>query len=458
MIHMQIIIIGGGTVGAAICKQLSAEGHDLKLIDTDQNTLNEISNTSDIICLPGNGADVAVLREADADKAELLIALTASDEVNILACAAAKKLGTKHTIARVRTPEYAELMNFMKEEIPLSFTVNPDLDVAKSIHRMLRFPSVAKIDTLCRGRVEFAEFTITKNAPLCGKKLMDLRNIFHYGFLVCAVLRDEVVYIPSGDFYLEAGDEICITASEEDLPHLLKEFGLYSAPVKNVLIVGGGRTTYYLQKMLQQSKMNMTIIEKDKVRCRELAERCPCTVICDNGTKQELLIEEGLKQTDAFLAISDSDEENVIISMYAQTVSNGKIITRVNSMSYAELFKDIGLDGIISPQTSTVNDIVRYARSVANAHKDKTSEIESLHRFMEDSMETLEFKIKEEIEGITGIPLRLLRKRSGILIACIVRNNHVIIPYGNDEIRSGDTVIVATAQGQMKNIKDILRV
>ena len=172
----------------------------------------------------------------------------------------------------------------------------------------------------------------------------------------------------------------------------------------------------------------------------------------------ELLIEEGLKQTDAFLAISDSDEENVIISMYAQTVSNGKIITRVNSMSYAELFKDIGLDGIISPQTSTVNDIVRYARSVANAHKDKTSEIESLHRFMEDSMETLEFKIKEEIEGITGIPLRLLRKRSGILIACIVRNNHVIIPYGNDEIRSGDTVIVATAQGQMKNIKDILRV
>jgi trk system potassium uptake protein TrkA len=323
---------------------------------------------------------------------------------------------------------------------------------------MLRFPSIAKIDTLCRGRVEFAEFTIEKNTPLCGKKLMDLRSIFHYGFLICAVLRDKVVYIPSGDFYLEAGDEICITASEEDLPHLLKEFGLYSAPVKNVLIVGGGRTTYYLQKMLQQSKMNMTIIEKDKVRCRELAERCPCTVICDNGTKQELLIEEGLKQTDAFLAISDSDEENVIISMYAQTVSNGKIITRVNSMSYAELFKDIGLDGIISPQTSTVNDIVRYARSVANAHKDNTSEIESLHRFMEDSMETLEFKIKEEIEGITGIPLRLLRKRSGILIACIVRNNHVIIPYGNDEIRSGDTVIVATAQGQMKNIKDILRI
>lgn len=454
---MQIIVIGGGTVGAAICKQLSSEGHDLKLIDTDTDTLNEISNISDVFCLPGNGADVSVLREADADKAELLIALTASDEVNILACAAAKKLGAKHTIARVRTPEYAELMHFMKEEMNLSFTVNPDLEVAKSIHRMLRFPSVAKIDTLCRGRVEFAEFTITKDSSLCGKKLMDLRSIFHYGFLVCAVLRNDEIYIPSGDSCLEAGDEICITASEEDLPHLLKEFGLYSDPVKNVLIVGGGRTTYYLQKMLHQSKIKMTIIEKDKVRCHELAELCPCIAICDNGTKQELLIEQGLEQIDAFLALSDSDEENVIISMYAKTVSRGKIITRVNSMSYAELFKDIGLDGIISPQTSTVNDIVRYARSIANAHKDKTSEIESLHRFMDDSMETLEFRINEEIEGITGVPLKFLRKRSGILIACIVRNNRVLIPYGNDEIHSGDTVIVATAQGQMNNIKDILR-
>ena len=455
---MQIIVIGGGTVGTAICKQLSSEGHDLTLIDTDQSTLNEISNVSDVISFTGNGADVSVLRSAGAEKANLLIALTASDEINILACAAAKKLGTQHTIARVRTPEYAELMHFMKEEMNISFTVNPDLAVAKSIHRMLRFPSVAKIDTFCHGRVELAEFTVTKKSTLCGKKLLDLRNILHYSFLICAVLRDDIVYIPSGDFCLEAGDDICITASEEDLPHLLKEIGLYSDPVKNVLIVGGGRTTHYLQKMLHQSKISMTIIEKNKARCHELAENCPCTVICDNGTKQELLLEEGLEQIDAFLAISDSDEENVIISMYAKTVSRGKTITRINSMSYAELFDDIGLDGIISPQTSTVNNIVRYARSVANAHMDdETSEIESLHRFMNDCMETLEFRIKKDIEGITGVPLKLLRKKPGILIACIVRNNRVIIPNGNDEIHSGDTVIVVTAQEQMKNITDILR-
>lgn len=454
---MQIIIIGAGTVGAAICKQLSAEGHSITVIDNDPDALHDISNICDVFGVDGNGADVAVLRAAGAEKAELLIALSASDEINILACAAAKKLGTLHTIARVRTPEYAELMHFMREEMKLSFTVNPDLAVAKSIHRMLRFPSIAKIDNFSHGRVELVEFVVAKDSVLCGKHLSYLKTKYPYDFLVCAVLRDDIVYIPSGDFSLESGDQIDVMAAEEDLPLLLKDIGLYSDPVKNVLIVGGGRTTYYLQKMLYQSKIHMTIIEKDKQRCHELAELCPCVVICDNGTKQELLLEEGLEQIDAFLAISDSDEENVLVSMYAQTVSSGKIITRVKSMSYAEIFKDIGLDGIVSPQTSTVNNIVRYVRAVANAYTDETSEIQALHRFMDERIEMLEFCIKKEIEGITKIPLKNLRQRPGILIACIVRNNHILIPYGDDEIRSGDTVIIVTAQGQIKGIKDILR-
>ena len=264
--------------------------------------------------------------------------------------------------------------------------------------------------------------------------------------------------IPVGEI-IQAADigRATFYAHFETKDFLLKEFGLYSDPVKNVLISGGGRTTYYLQKMLHQAKINMTIIEKDRTLCRELAETCPCTVICDNGTKQELLLEEGLEQIDAFLAISDSDEENVLVSMYAQTVSSGKIITRVKSMSYAAIFTDIGLDGIVSPQTSTVNNIVRYARAVANAHTDETSEIEALHRFMNERIEMLEFRIKKEIDSITGIPLKQLKQRPGILIACIVRNNRIIIPYGNDEIHSGDTVIIVTAQGQIKGIKDILR-
>ncbi len=453
---MKIIIIGGGTVGAAICSQLVEEGHDLTVVDTDQNILNEISNTCDIFGITGNGADVAVLREAGAEKAELLIALTMSDEVNILACAAAKKLGTDHTIARVRNPEYSELMHLLKNEMNLSLTVNPDLAVAKEIHRMFRFPSAAKIDTFCKGTVEFAEFLITEDSPLCGLALSYLQEKFSRKFLICAVLRGDYVYIPSGDFCLQENDTVGLVASEEDLPNLLKSLGLHKDPVRNVLIVGGGRTTYYLMGMLRHGKIRTKIIEKDKNRCRELAEQYSCPVICDNGTKQDLLLEEDLEYVDAFLALSDSDEENVIVSMYAKTIAQGKIITRINSMTYAEIFKEIGLDGIVSPQDSTVNDIIRYVRSITNAYKDETSEIEALHRFMDDRLEALEMLVKKDIEDITNIPLKQLHLRKGVLVACIVRNNRIIIPSGDSQIRRGDKVIIVTPQGLTKGLKDIL--
>lgn len=453
---MKIIILGGGTVGAAICSQLAEEGHDLTIIDTDQNILNEISNTCDIISIQGNGADVSVLKEAGAEKAELLIALAMSDEINILACAAAKKLGTNHSIARVRNPEYSELMRLLKNELSLSLTVNPDLAVAKAIYRMFRFPAAAKIDTFCHGTVEFAEFLITKDSKICGLELSYIQNMFNRSFLICAVLRGDYVYIPSGDFCLQENDTVCLVASEEDLPHLLKSIGLHKDPVRNVLIVGGGRTTYYLMSMLRHTKIKTKIIEKDKNRCRELAEQYSCPVICDNGTKQDLLLEEDLEYVDAFLALSDSDEENVIVSMYAKTIAQGKIITRINSMTYAEIFKEIGLDGIVSPQHSTVSEILRYVRSIANAYQDETSEIESLHRFMDDHLEVLEFSIKKEIEGLTDIPLRILPSKKGFLITCIVRNNRIIIPSGEDRILPGDKVIIVTPQGLMKGLKDIL--
>ena len=453
---MKIIIIGGGTVGSAICAQLVQEGHDLTVVDINQNILNEISNTCDIFGIAGNGADVSVLQAAGAEKAELLIALTKSDEINILSCAAAKKLGTNHTIARVRNPEYSDLMRLLKNEMNISLTVNPDLTVAKAIYRMFRFPAAAKIDTFCHGTVEFAEFLITEDSPIRGLELSYIQEKFSRNFLICAVLRGDYVYIPSGDFCLQENDTVCLVASEEDLPHILKSIGLHKDPVRNVLIVGGGRTTYYLLSMLRHSKIRTKIIEKDKNRCRELAEQYSCPVICDSGTKQELLLEEDLEYVDAFLALADSDEENVIVSMYAKTIAQGKIITRINSMTYAEIFKEIGLDGIVSPQHSTVSDILRYVRSISNAYHDETSDIESLHRFMDDRLEVLEFSIKKEIDGLTGIPLRILPAKKGFLITCIVRNNRIIIPSGNDRILPGDKVIVVTPQGLMKGLKDIL--
>jgi trk system potassium uptake protein TrkA len=451
---MKIVIIGAGSVGSAICLQLAGEGHDLTIVDTDHAILTELSNTCDVFGVVGNGADVSVLRRAGAERADLLIAVTSGDEINILSCAAARKLGTAHTIARVRNPEYSGLMQLMKSEMNLSLTINPELAVAKQIYRMLRSPSAAKIDTFCRGRVELAEFVVSTDSILCGTTLNDLRAKINVRFLVCSVLRDGKAYIPSGLFRIEAGDVVCVTAPEDDLPLFFKALGIYRDPVRNVLIVGGGRTTYYLLSMLGRSKIRTTVIERNKHLCRELAEQYGCTVICDNGTKQDLLREEGIENTDAFLALSSVDEENAIVSMYAKTVAKGKIVTNINAMSYIDLFKGVGLESIVSPQAATATDIIRYVRSMANARE--ASEIESLHRFMENRVEALEFNVKRNIDGITDIPLKKLRPRAGVLIACIVRRDRVIIPSGDDEIRSGDAVIIVTTQGQLKGLGGIL--
>ena len=451
---MNIVIVGGGTVGSAICSQLTAEGHNITLIDTNLSTLTEISNRSDVFGVVGNGAELSSLKKAGVDKADLLVAVTSSDEVNILCCAAAKKLGVGNTIARVRNPEYSELMQFMKADLNLSLTINPELAAAKEIYRMLRFPSATKIDTFCRGRVEMAQFVVKDDSPICGVTLNDLRNKLNMRFLVCAVLRDGEAYIPTGFFSLQAGDTVCVTAPEDDVTKFFKNIEAYKNPVKDVLIVGGGRTTYYLESLLKKGKINSTVIEKNKDLCRELAEEFSCTVICNDGTNHEVLREEGLAKADAFLALSDVDEENAIVSMYAKTQGTDKIITMIRAIPFIDLFKGVGLDSIVSPKSSTASHILRYVRSMANAYGAK---IESIHRLLDDKVEALEFIIKDNIEGLTEIPLKELKLAQGVLVACIVRKDDVIIPSGGDVIRRGDTVIVITMADQIKDIGEILK-
>lgn len=453
---MKIVIIGGGTVGNAICKQLAGEGHDITVIDTDFSVLTEVSNTSDVFGVVGSGAQISTMQKADVMHADLVIAVTSSDEVNILCCTAARKLGAKHTVARVRNPEYSELMQLLKNEMNLSMTINPELAAAKEIYRMLRFPSAAKIDTFCRGRVELAEYIVPADSPICGVTLNELRSRLSIRFLVCGVLRDGQAIIPSGLFTPEAGDRLFVTMPDEEVSKFFKAIGAYKHPVKNVLIVGGGRTTYYLLGMLKKSKIDPTVIEEDKTLCREIAEEYSCTVINDSGTKQDLLLEEHLTDADAFLALSDNDEENAIVSMYAKNKQSHKVITLIGSMSYIDLFRDMGLDSVVSPKTSTAAYILRYVRSMSDAID---SEIESLHKIMEGSAEAIEFKIKESIDGFTSIPLKDLgpKLKKGVLIACIVRNNKVIIPGGNDCIESGDTAIIVTTLEQITGIKEILK-
>ena len=450
---MNIIIIGGGSVGAAICSQLAREGHDITVVDSNATTLTELANTCDVIGVVGNGADVSVLTKAGAQTAELLIAVTNSDELNIIACTAAKKLGTKNTIARVRNPEYTELMQLMRDEMGLSLTINPEYAAASEIFRILRFPSAAKIDTFNRGKVELAEFVVDADSPLCGKSLNQLRTSLSVKFLVCGVLRGEEAFIPSGNFVIKEGDTICVTAPDEDITRFFKAIGEYKQPVKSVMIVGGGRTTYYLLEMLRRAKINATVIENDRALCCDLADKYDCTVVCDSPTKQDLLLREGIDKTDAFLSLSSIDEENAISSMFAKKLGVEKIITMISTMSYVDFFKGVGLESIISPKMLTAAFILRYVRSMVNT---AGAEIESLHRMMDDKIEALEFRIKDDIAGITATPLKEMQLAKGVLIACIIHRGHVIIPTGDDVVTRGDTIIVVTKGGKMNSIKDML--
>ena len=451
---MRIIIVGAGTVGTVICTRLAQEHHNITLIDHNVAVLNEMNTKFDVIGVEGNGASVSTLRKAGADKADLLIAVTNQDELNILCCASAKKLGTKHTIARVRNPEYSELMQMIKQDLNLSLTINPELAVAKEISRMLRFPFATKVDTCYHGRVELAELVIAEGSPLCGMTMAQLHTKLNLRFLICGVLRQGKAYIPKGDFILAVGDQVCVTAHDEELVNFFKAMGAYKHPVKDVLIVGGGRMTYYLLNHLQKTKIRATVIEPDKTLCRGLAERFDCNVIRDDGTNQSVLKEEGIAKADAFLALSSEDEENAIVSLYAKTQGTKKIITLISAMQYVDLFKGMGLDGIVSPKYSTSNEILRYVRSLAVT---KDIEIESLHKLMEDSFEALECVIKEPVEGITGIPLKNLKLRRDVLIASIVHKDKIVIPSGNDKMESGDTVILFTTGVEINDIKDILK-
>ncbi len=451
---MNIVIVGGGTVGAEICERLAPENHNITLIDTDQTMLTELSNKYDLFGIVGNGAELSVLKKADLGKADLLVAVTSNDEINILCCATGKKLGVDKTIARVRNPEYSEMIEFMRDEFDLSITINPELALANEIYRTLKFPSANRIDTFCRGRVEIAELVVPADSPICNKTLTEIRSTLNMRFIVCAVLRGNEAHIPTGNFVIEAGDTLCVTIPDEDIARFFKAIGAYKHPVRNILIVGAGRTTYYLEGLLKGGKIRSTVIDKNRQACLDLASEYSITVVCDDSTKQEVLLEEGLASTDAFLALSDDDEDNAIVSMYAKKQSTAKIVTMIKSSSYVELFKGLGLDGIVSPKSSTASLILKQVRSLANV---KGSEIENLYKLMNGKVEALEFSIKADIKGLTGIPLKSLRLQSGILLACIVRDKNVIIPNGNDYISVGDTVIVVTTTSQIKGIRETLK-
>ena len=450
---MKIIIVGDGKVGATLTEHLSKEGHDVVVIDQDPQVVEEMVNQYDVMGISGNGASYSVLMEAGANKANLLIAATSSDELNILSCMVSKKIGARHTIARVRNPEYSQQLVFLREELGLSMVVNPEMETATEICRALRFPSALNMETFARGRVELAEIKVQPDSILNGQPLFSLPDRLRVKILVCAVQRDGEIVIPDGNFVIQTGDKIHVTASHAELAAFFKVMGIYKQKARSVLIIGGGKIAHYLALQLLDAGMQVKIIEHDRQRCHELSDWLPkATVIHGDGTDQSLLLQEGIDTVDAVVSLTGMDEENILISMYAQTQKADKVVTKINRLSFLDMLGNMGLDTIVSPKTIAANRIIRYVRAM---HNSDGSSVQTLYKLVGGQVEALEFVVSENAK-FTGIPLKDLKTKQNVLIACIIRGGKPIIPQGSDTMEPRDAVIVVTANQYLRDLSDIL--
>lgn len=451
---MKIVIIGDGKVGHKLASQLSEEDYDIVLIDQNEDKLQNAVNQMDIICIHGNGADVEVQKEAGVPDADMVIACTSSDELNLLACLFAKRLGADHTIARVRNPVYFRQIDLLKEDLHLSMAINPELTAAAEISRVLLFPEASKVETFMKGRVELIEHVLREDSFLQDMSLAEIYQKYQIQILVCAVKRGNEVYIPDGNFVLRKGDKMHIAASRENLRIFFKKVGHKMFRVKKVLICGGGHVCYYLAKGLIQAKRQVKIIEQNEKRCEELCEMLPeATIIHGDASDQNLLLEEGIREADALVSLTGMDEENIIISLFGSTQGVGKIVAKVNEDSRAQMVEGLGIDSTVSAKSATADTILRYVRARKNSYS--SANVETMYRLLGGQIEALEFIIKKQSE-FTGIPLKELTLKPNHLIACIGRNRKIIIPNGDTCLEMGDSVIVVTKGHAINNFKDIL--
>lgn len=451
---MQIIVVGCGNVGATLTEQLSSEGHNVTVIDMDNKRLQSLVNNYDVMGVVGNGVSFAVQKEAGVEHAHLLIAVTGSDEVNLLCCLIARKTGGCHTIARVRNPIYNMEIGYIKEELGLSMVVNPEFAAATEMIRLLKFPSAITIDTFTKGKVEVIKYRVEENSVLCDQSLQQISAKLKADVLICTVERDENVYIPAGNFIIRAKDEISIVGTAQKTLAFFKKLGVPVTRAKSVMIVGGGETAYYLAKQLGAMGIQIKIIEIDKERCEELGELLPKAIIIHgDGTDKNLLLQEGLMQTEAFIAMTNVDEENIMLSLYAKSLTRAKLITHVHRISYDEIIDSLDIGSVIYPKYLTAEYIIKYVRAMNSS---LGSNIESLYRLNDNRVEALEFSVKED-SPVVGIPLQNLQIKPNILICSINHRGNISIPGGQSVIRVGDMVIVVTTNTRLNDIKDILK-
>ena len=452
---MKIIIIGIGKIGSTLAENLSAEKHDITLIDTKQSRLEELVNTCDVIGICGNGASYDILAEAGAQTADLVIACTPGDEINILACTVAKKLGAGHTIARVRNPEYEKQLLIMGDDLGLSMIINPEKATAREISRVLRFPTALKLEPFAKGRVELIEYIISDSSPLNGVKVSDLSKNVRAKVLICAASRKGKVIIPSGDFVINAGDTIYITSSPSELENFFGHLGVLRTRVKSAMIAGASSICYHLVKELCNSNISVTVIDNNLEKCKRMSEKMPdVLVINGDATDGEILGEEGISRTDAFVALTGLDESNIILSMYAIRRGVGKVVTKINRRTFFDLVAHSAVqDTIVSASAITAEQITQYVRTMNSDDND----IVTLHPMVNGQIEAVEFNVTAA-SGLVGRPIMELNIKDDVLIAVIARKDgNIVIPGGSDMLEEGDSVIIITTDKSISGLSDIVR-
>ena len=450
---MDIIIAGDGKVGSTLARQLSAEGHDVTLIDSDLHVLNTSVERYDLMGVHGNCASKSVLLRAGVMEAELLIAATSADEINLLCCTTAHGLNPKlHTIARIRNPEYTDQIHEMRNVFALSLTVNPEKQAAQEIERLLKYPGFLRRDIFAKARAEIVELRIDNKSKLRDVSLMEMNTIVKCKVLVCAVLRDGKAVAPKGNFILREGDRIFVTAPTNNLATLLKNLGIVTRRVRNVILCGGGRVSYYLASLLEKDGMNVQIIESNRERCAELATLLPdTTIIHGDGTDQDLLNSQGLSQCDALVTLTGVDELNMIVSLYGMKQNVPLVITKLSRMDNRSIVDSLSLGSVVCPKELCCNSIVRYVRAMQK----QTGAALSLRTIADGQAEAIEFLVDKHTHNC-GVPLKQLKLKSDVLVAMINRGAYTEIPSGDSYFRAGDSVVVVTSgQGTLQDLNDI---
>ena len=439
---MKIVIAGSGKVGHMVASVLSQEENDVTVIDLDPETVSRLSNDLDVICVEGNAAE-----------ADLVVAATEKDEVNMVCGIASRKLGAKHVIARIRDPLYLNQVTFLRDAMGLSQIINPEYESAKEISRILRFPGASRVDAFSKGSVEIVEHRIPEKGALDGVMLRDLGTRFGAHVLVALVERDGAALIPNGSTVMKSGDRLSITGSSKELRRFFIAIGEYKRPVRRVMIMGGGRTAVYLTRLLEESGIDVTIIERSRERCDELCDLVPqAHVVCGDATFSDVLQEDGIATTDGFVALTGDDGDNIITSLYARSCKVEKVVTKVNHEHFADILNDSGLDSIVSPKEIVALQLARYVRGLSNS---AGSSVETLYRLVDGKVEVLEFQVLEE-SACVHVPLRELRLRENVLISALIRGSKTILPNGNTVIMPGDHAIVVTAAGRLRSLDEIL--